>query len=243
MVAIMRDAIGVGLAATQLGIMRRLLVFQAGPDAPATALVNPEIEWISEEMRDRRGGLPQPARGRRRRRAPAARAGVADGTSRVRLLLIEASGLEARVIQHEIDHLDGVLMLDRTEREQRKGALRALREGTSVQPRARAGGRAGGGDSTGRGVTRTVFLGTSEFAAAGAAPAGGLAASPGARRHAARRPRGRGRRLGSPPAADAARELGIELHQAADVNEPDDPLRADPRRRVPRSSWCAPSAS
>jgi peptide deformylase len=43
-------------------------------------------------------------------------------------LMIEASGLEARVIQHEIDHLDGVLILDRTTREQRKAAMRALRE-------------------------------------------------------------------------------------------------------------------
>ena len=49
MIAIMRDGMGVGLAATQLGILRRLLVFQAGPDAEPTALVNPEIEWLSEE--------------------------------------------------------------------------------------------------------------------------------------------------------------------------------------------------
>ena len=49
-------------------------------------------------------------------------------------LFIEASGLEARVLQHEIDHLDGVLMLDRTVREQRKGALRALREGEEYSP-------------------------------------------------------------------------------------------------------------
>src|SRR5919107_5618710 len=48
MIAIMRDGMGVGLAATQLGVLRRLLVFQAGADAPATALVNPEIEWSSE---------------------------------------------------------------------------------------------------------------------------------------------------------------------------------------------------
>jgi hypothetical protein len=47
---------------------------------------------------------------------------------------IEASGLEARVIQHEVDHLDGVLMLDRTEKDQRKGALRALREGGTYAP-------------------------------------------------------------------------------------------------------------
>ncbi len=43
-------------------------------------------------------------------------------------LVIEASGLEARVIQHEMDHLDGVLILDRTSRDQRKQAMRALRE-------------------------------------------------------------------------------------------------------------------
>ena len=48
--------------------------------------------------------------------------------------MIEASGLEARVLQHEIDHLDGVLILDRAPRDQRKGALRALREGGSYSP-------------------------------------------------------------------------------------------------------------
>jgi peptide deformylase len=47
---------------------------------------------------------------------------------------LEASGLEARVLQHELDHLDGVLILDRAPRAQRKGALRALREGESYSP-------------------------------------------------------------------------------------------------------------
>ena len=51
-------------------------------------------------------------------------------------LVLEASGLEARVLQHEIDHLDGVLILDRAERDQRKGALRALREGEAYSPHA-----------------------------------------------------------------------------------------------------------
>ena len=54
MVAIMRDAIGVGLAATQLGVMHRLLVFQAGPDATPTAVANPELEWLSDEPRSPR---------------------------------------------------------------------------------------------------------------------------------------------------------------------------------------------
>src|ERR1044072_2732085 len=50
MIHIMRDGLGVGLAATQLGVLRRLLVFQAGPDSEPTALVNPEIEWVSDEL-------------------------------------------------------------------------------------------------------------------------------------------------------------------------------------------------
>ena len=49
MIALMRDAMGVGLAATQLGVMQRLFVFAAGPDATPTAVANPEIEWLSEE--------------------------------------------------------------------------------------------------------------------------------------------------------------------------------------------------
>src|SRR5688572_13010860 len=50
MISIMRDAMGVGLAATQLGALRRMLVFQAGPDATPSALVNPVVEWRSEEL-------------------------------------------------------------------------------------------------------------------------------------------------------------------------------------------------
>ena len=133
MVAIMRDAMGVGLAATQLGTLRRLLVFQAGADARATAVANPVIEWLSEELATAEEGcLSLPGIGVDVERPLHARvSGVdVDGNR----LVLEASGLEARVLQHEIDHLDGVLILDRTEREQRKGALRALREGTSYSP-------------------------------------------------------------------------------------------------------------
>ena len=133
MVGIMRDAIGVGLAATQLGIVRRLLVFQAGRDAPPTPLVNPEIEWSSEEVATAEEGclsLPGVIVDVERPLHVRVTGRDADGEE----MLIEASGLEARVIQHEIDHLDGVLMIERTTREQRKGALRALREGTTFSP-------------------------------------------------------------------------------------------------------------
>ena len=67
----------------------------------------------SEELEMRRRGLPQPARRARRGRAPGARARARAATPRAQELEIEAEGLRARVIQHEIDHLDGVLILDR----------------------------------------------------------------------------------------------------------------------------------
>ena len=133
MVAIMRDAVGVGLAATQLGVMHRLLVFQAGPDAPATPLVNPKIEWASDEVATAEEGcLSLPGVIVDVERPLFVR--VAGQDLEGATMTIEASGLEARVIQHEVDHLDGVLMIERTTREQRRGALRALREGTSFSP-------------------------------------------------------------------------------------------------------------
>jgi peptide deformylase len=133
MVRLMRDAMGVGLAATQLGAMRRLLVFQAGPDADATAVVNPALEWTSDELATAEEGcLSLPGIVVDVERALHARVRGVDVKGEP--LLLEASGLEARVLQHEIDHLDGVLILDRTERDQRKGAMRALREGTAYSP-------------------------------------------------------------------------------------------------------------
>ena len=133
MIAIMRDAMGVGLAATQLGALRRMLVFQAGPDATPTAIANPVLEWSSDELATAAEGcLSLPRVIVDVERPLYVRVTGADTTGEP--ILIEASGLEARVLQHEIDHLDGVLILDRTEREQRKGAMRALREGTSFAP-------------------------------------------------------------------------------------------------------------
>jgi peptide deformylase len=133
MVAVMRDAMGVGLAATQLGVLRRLLVFQAGPESEPTALINPEVEWLSGEAVVAEEGclsLPQVSMDVERPLHARFRGFDVDGEP----VQIEASGLEARVLQHELDHLDGVLILDRTERAQRKGALKALREGGSYSP-------------------------------------------------------------------------------------------------------------
>jgi peptide deformylase len=125
--ALMNDALGVGLAAPQLGLSMRLLVYRVGEDAPLVALANPELEWASEEEEEMAEGclsipgihvdVERPIHVRVRARDP-------EGDER----LVEASGLEARVIQHEMDHLDGVLILDRTSKEKRREAIRALRE-------------------------------------------------------------------------------------------------------------------
>jgi peptide deformylase len=127
MAGVMGDAIGVGLAATQLGVMHRVLVYKVGEDGLLAALVNPELEWAGDDAEEAEEGclsLPgvhvdveRPVRVRVRARDE-------HGDK----LVIEASGLEARVIQHEMDHLDGVLILDRIPRAARKEAMRELRE-------------------------------------------------------------------------------------------------------------------
>jgi peptide deformylase len=127
MAAIMHDAYGVGLAAPQLGLSQRLLVYRVGPDAPVIALANPELEWSSDEEDTLEEGclsIPGVTVDVARPVHVRVRALDEEGEPRV----VEASGLEARVIQHEVDHLDGVLILDRTSREQRREAMRALRE-------------------------------------------------------------------------------------------------------------------
>ncbi len=135
MIQIMQEGMGVGLAATQLGVLRRLLVFQAAADSEPSALINPKIEWTSEELAIAEEGclsLPRVTMDVERPLHARFTGRDVDGDP----VTIEASGLEARVLQHEIDHLDGVLILDRTERQQRKAALRALRAGESYHPPA-----------------------------------------------------------------------------------------------------------
>jgi peptide deformylase len=133
MIHIMQDGMGVGLAATQLGVLRRILVFQAGPDNEPLGLVNPKIEWMSDEEAIAEEGclsLPRVTMDVERPLHARFTGRDVDGEP----VTLEASGLEARVLQHEIDHLDGILILDRTERKQRKAALRALRAGESYHP-------------------------------------------------------------------------------------------------------------
>src|SRR5919197_4081829 len=111
MAALMHDSMGIGLAATQLGTLHRVLVYRVEHDSPVNALINPELEWSGREKEWMEEGclsLPgvhvdveRPVRVRVRARDP-------QGEQ----IVVEASGLEARVIQHEMDHLDGVLILD-----------------------------------------------------------------------------------------------------------------------------------
>jgi peptide deformylase len=127
MAIVMQDALGIGLAAPQVGISHRLLVYRVEPESPTVTLVNPRIEWSSRDEEIAEEGclsLPFVHVDVERPVAVLVRARDASGEE----LVIEATGLEARVIQHEIDHLDGVLILDRTSREQRKAAMRAMRE-------------------------------------------------------------------------------------------------------------------
>ena len=124
---LMNDAIGVGLAAPQVGVSHRLLVYRVEPDSPVQVLVNPEIEWSSKD-KDwlEEGCLSLPGVHVEVERPIHVRVSAQDAHGDA--ISVEASGLEARVIQHEVDHLDGVLILDRTTRDQRKQAIRALRD-------------------------------------------------------------------------------------------------------------------
>jgi peptide deformylase len=130
---LMHDALGIGLAATQLGVMHRVLVYRVEPDAPVAALVNPVLEWSGNETEVLEEGclsLPGVLVDVERPIHVRVRALDENGDD----LMIEASGLEARVIQHEMDHLDGVLVLQRTSRDQRKQAMRVLLEEAGAAP-------------------------------------------------------------------------------------------------------------
>jgi peptide deformylase len=146
---LMGDALGIGLAATQIGVLHQLLVYRVDPEDALTALINPVLEWSSEETEIASEGclsipfvhveVERPAEVR-------VRARDVHGEE----LQVQANGLTARVIQHEMDHLDGVLMIDRIPREERKDAMRTMREalqagseaGSGVDRVARDGGDA-----------------------------------------------------------------------------------------------------
>ncbi len=122
---VMADAQGVGLAAPQIGVLRRLFVFEHDEEG-TQVVVNPRVvDPSSETLVDTEGCLSIEGI-----RVPVER------SVRLRLegldtsgagLELELEGMNARVVQHEVDHLDGVLILDRTDDEHRKEALGLLR--------------------------------------------------------------------------------------------------------------------
>ena len=128
MTLLMDEARGVGLAAPQLGVLRRILVYRKADEEPVVALVNPRVVSTGEEVEAADEGCLSLGAATvvvevERPTALKIEASSPEGEP----ISIEAEGLEARVIQHELDHLDGVLTIDRTTPEQRRAALAQLR--------------------------------------------------------------------------------------------------------------------
>ena len=125
MLATMRKHEGVGLAANQVGRLKRILV--AAVEDEEFVLVNPVVEESAGTTeKEPEGCLSIPGIQVEVDRPTAIRVSAQDASGTP--LELEASGLLARILQHEIDHLDGVLILDRTDRESRKAAMREMRE-------------------------------------------------------------------------------------------------------------------
>jgi len=124
MVELMHDADGVGLAATQIGIVRRFFV--ATLDGEDHVLVNPVVTPVGDETElDEEGCLSLGSIRVPIERAVRVQVDARDAAGEPVSLALE--GIDARVVQHELDHLDGVLLLDRTEAESRRDALSQLR--------------------------------------------------------------------------------------------------------------------
>ncbi len=128
MLDVMERAHGVGLAAPQLGILRRILVYRASDEDEPKVLINPELVERSDETEvgtegclSLLGGELQVPVARHRRVRVSGRDASGDAVD------MDVEGFEARVIQHEIDHLDGILIFDRAEDQERREALRELR--------------------------------------------------------------------------------------------------------------------
>ena len=131
MLHLMRDAQGVGLAATQVGVLRRLFVFQPDDEEEAQTLVNPRIVSRSDALEsDDEGCLSL-----QKVLVPVERhleVTLEARNERGEPVRLDLEGLAARVAQHEVDHLDGILILERTDPQSRREALGVLRAGLSL---------------------------------------------------------------------------------------------------------------
>ncbi|MHB9112602.1 MAG: peptide deformylase [Thermoleophilia bacterium] len=125
MIRIMHAADGVGLAAPQIGVLRKVIVFRL--DKEEHVLVNPEITWRSEEtITDAEGCLSLASLAVDVERAKQVRVEGEDLDGNHKIFELE--GLKARILQHEIDHLEGLMIVNRTSREQRKDLMARLRK-------------------------------------------------------------------------------------------------------------------
>ncbi len=189
MLATMYAADGVGLAAPQVGVSKRVIVVDVG--AGPVELVNPEILAAEGEELGTEGCLSVPGKAGEVRRAARVRVTGLDRDGR--RVWHEAEGLFARALQHEVDHLDGILFTDRAERV------------WDVAPET---------------TLRIVFMGTPEFAVpilerlvkAGCAPVA-VVTQPD-------RPRGRGRQVLPPPVKEAALRMGLRVLQPERMRDP-----------------------
>jgi peptide deformylase len=133
MLRLMADANGVGLAANQVGVVRRVLVFQPDAESDPVALVNPVIvERGGETVEDEEGCLSMQGVQVPVERATTVRLEGSDPQGGK--LSFDLTELGARVAQHELDHLDGVLIIDRTTEAARKEALATLRPRAMLTP-------------------------------------------------------------------------------------------------------------
>ncbi len=144
MIVTMYEAPGVGLAAPQIGVQKRLFVYDIG-EGPA-AVVNPRITERSGEWTFEEGCLSVPGLSWPIVRAAEVRLVGRDLDGQP--LSIHATELLARVFQHEVDHLDGILLLERLDKSERKQAMRALRDRTLRL--SAEGGRQGASGGAGR---------------------------------------------------------------------------------------------
>jgi peptide deformylase len=135
MVETMYDAPGVGLAAPQIGLSLRLIVFDDGSGAGWRALANPEITHTEGAQMDEEGCLSVrgPYAPTERALRVRARARTLEGDP----VEVEGEGLLARILQHECDHIDGVLFIDRLSETDRRDVMRRLREQELQLPRRR----------------------------------------------------------------------------------------------------------
>jgi peptide deformylase len=133
MLHLMSDANGAGLAANQVGVLRRVFVFHPDADSEPVAIVNPVVSDRGEEaVSDAEGCLSMQGVQVPVERAVSLRLEGHDPEGKE--FSIDLNDLGARIAQHELDHLDGVLILDRTTEEARKEALGILRPRAMLTP-------------------------------------------------------------------------------------------------------------